>query len=406
MILLHCQQAGHDVIALVGSATAKCGDPSGRFTDRDQLEADELDRNVKGITKCIRYVFNNYESDSYPGRLQSSLPPLKILYNGDWYKNINVIDFITNVFKNFRLANLLAMKSIRDRSTTSSSDSMLLSEFVYQVFQSYDWLHLHDQYKCNFQIGGIDQLCNVQSGVKLLKRSRNADGVFGLFTPLLTTPKGEKLGKSLNNTVWLSPEKTSPFEFYQYFFRQPDSVVEEYLKYFTFIQLNEIENIMMKHNKSPHLRNAQMVLAKNVTKIVHGVEGLQSAERCTRALFYGGIEDLERLTQDEITITFSNTAIVDAVLEPDTTILDALLMTKMLQSSENAENLFKNKAVRINGQVTTSSHQVLLSDVHVLINNITLVTIGKKRHCLLRWSLPRISHKEDDFKEDHFETYH
>jgi len=398
MILLHCQRSGHNVIALIGTATAKAGDPTGRLSDRDMLSMSEIDRNAQGIARNIHYVFNNYANDCFDAKETKNLPPLKVVYNEDWHKKNSVIDFV-GMLQNFRVAQLMSMRSVRDR--VNSSESMLASEFIYPVLQSHDWLHLHDKHNCNFQVGGIDQLCNVNSGVKLIRKNRpDSKEVYGLFTPLVTTPKGEKLGKSAGNSVWLCPKKTSPFEFYQYFFRQPDSVVENFLKYFTFLSLKDIREVMHKHTENPKLQGAQTTLANHVTKLVHGKTGLKFAERCTRALFGGKAADLEQLSQEEISETFAGTDIVDVVLEPDTTVLDALKMAKVLRMGEKEEHLVKTGSIKINGEVVSEPHQILLHDLHVLANNISLITVGKKRHYLLRWSLPRVTHKRDDHRND------
>lgn len=393
MVMLHCQRAGHNVIAVIGTATVKAGDPSGRTTDRQPLKHNITEINAEYLTRCIQRIFKNHSDHVYDNRYKKELPRLLILKNHEWYERQSAIDFISSTCRNFRIGKMLGKKYIRER--TENEDGILLNEFLYQVLQAYDWQHLHDTYDCNFQIGGIDQLGNIDAGHDLIKRTRGKDA-YGLFTPLLTTPRGEKLGKSAGNCVWLSPEKTSPFEFYQYFFRQPDSVVEQYLKYFTFINLNAISEIIEEHRKNPGKRTAQRILAKNVCKLVHGPKGLELAERCTRALYGGRIEDLESLSSDEIDVTFSGMSIVDAVLEPDTTVYDAAIIAKAIPTGAAGYHVINSGGIRINGFKVKAPEQILLSGTHVLKNDITLISVGKIKHYIVRWVLPRIAHSEDD----------
>lgn len=242
MVLLHCHRAGHKSIALVGGATAMIGDPSDKTTDRPALKTNLVETNRKGIERDLRTIFENYDK-LFHNPAEKELSPLKIVNNGDWYKKLNVIDFFCTTGRFFRMGDLLTKKTIKKR--LESDEGLNLTEFLYQVFQAFDWLHLYHKYRCNIQIGGSDQMGNIKSGFDLLGKFFK-EHFFGITTPLLTAPNGDKLGKSEGNALWLNPDKTSPFELYQFFFRLPDTEVEKYLKLFTFYSEKELLEIMAK----------------------------------------------------------------------------------------------------------------------------------------------------------------
>lgn len=266
MNLLHWQRSGHDVIALIGGATGLIGDPSGRNTERDQIEEVLIKENVASIKKNIETIFDNHEKYFWKDP-NYKLKPIKIVNNSDWYNGVNVIEFIQRVGKHFRLGTMLGRTSVKIRMEQDSG--MSFTEFSYQVFQAYDWLHLLNKYNCRFQIGGSDQMGNIVAGHDLISRIRN-DQVFGITSPLITSEGGKKFGKSVGNAVWLSSKKSSSFQLYQFFIRTADSDVEKFLNLFTFLTIAEIEEIMLAHNKDPGKRDAQTILAEAVTILVHG----------------------------------------------------------------------------------------------------------------------------------------
>ncbi|XP_039262919.2 tyrosine--tRNA ligase, mitochondrial-like [Styela clava] len=385
MLLLHCQRAGHNVIAVIGNATARIGDPSDQTKDRNSVSTDVLDKNTKGLINCITNIFETHEQEHYIHRGVKELPTIKILNNYDWYRDINVVDFFANAGRKFRMGPMLDKRFVKER--LNSSEGLLLPEFLYQVYQAYDWLHLLQNYNCRFQFGGSDQLGNMNAGRYLIDRVTQQE-VYGLLTPLITTHTGQKVGKTAGNAVWLDADKTSPFEFYQYFLRQRDADVEKFLKYFTFIELTNIKEIMQEHSRYPKRRNAQKILAKNVCKLVHGEEGLKSAERCTQVLFHGQLEQLENLTDQEIDATFKGMKIHHAVLEPTTTIYDIATKIKAIPDGPIGIEAINKGGVLVNGIAMQNSQQILLCDFHVLKNDLSLITVGKKNHHIVRWRVP------------------
>lgn len=385
MLLLHCQRAGHDVIAVLGTATASIGDPSDQSKDRNQLSRDEMSKNVEGISATIERIFKIHEEENYWHRGLKKLPPLRILNNYRWYEHTNVIDFFANEGRKFRMGHMIDKRFVRER--LKSPDGLLLPEFLYQIFQAYDWLHLLKNYNCRFQFGGSDQLGNIHAGQHLISRMTGKE-VYGLIAPLVTTASGQKIGKSGGNTIWLDARKTSPFEFYQFFLRQSDANVEKFLKYFTLIELKNIGEIMAEHNKHPERRSAQNILARNVCKLVHGEAGLKSAERCTQVLYQRDLSQLECLSDDEIDSTFQGMKVHYAVLEPATTVYDIATKIKAIPPGSIGMENINNGGVMVNGLVMKSANQLLLSDLHVLKNDLSIITVGKKNHHIVRWKVP------------------
>lgn len=266
MNLLHWQRAGHQVIAVLGQATGQIGDPSHRAKEREEIHSTIISQNIDSIRKNIETIFTNHKKYFWNDKKSEAKPPI-ILNNMDWYKNIQIIDFIRGVGKYFRLGAMMGRTSVQSR--LNAEGGMSFTEFTYQVFQAYDWFYLFNKYKCRFQIGGNDQMGNIVSGHDLISKSLGQQ-VYGLTLPLITAEGGKKFGKSIGNAIWLSPEKSSSFNFYQFFIRTADSDVEKFLKLFTFLSLKEINQIMENHKAEPGKREAQRILADQVTLLVHG----------------------------------------------------------------------------------------------------------------------------------------
>ncbi len=238
--LLHSARAGHVPVALIGGATAMIGDPSGKESERQRLEESAVSANVKGIAAVLKRVFENHARHFCPDA--GKVAEAKIVNNHDWYSSMNATQFGDYVARHFRLGRLLGRKFVRARM--ESEEGMTLTEFLYQVYQAYDWFHLNREYGCTVQIGGNDQMGNIVAGHDLLSRALDLP-VYGLTVPLLLTDRGFKIGKSetLGAQVWLSEEKTSCFDFYQHFLRTKDADVEKMLTTFSFLPMEEIKGI-------------------------------------------------------------------------------------------------------------------------------------------------------------------
>ncbi|XP_030388458.1 tyrosine--tRNA ligase, mitochondrial [Scaptodrosophila lebanonensis] len=384
MGLLHCQRAGHNPIALVGGATGLIGDPSGRKTERNQLGESTIETNQRAIEEQLRKVFKNHLDCLWDtGKNTRALPPLTIVNNADWYSNINLIDFIGNLGRHFRMGSMLSRSSVQSR--LESEDGMSFTEFTYQIFQAYDWLHLLRTHHCCFQMGGSDQMGNLMTGHELISRVEPKREVFGMTLPIVTNEEGDKFGKSAGNAVWLDENKTSPFALYQFFMRMPDSEVEKLIKLFTFIPMPEVEQLMREHAKEPEKRKAQTLLAEDVTLLVHGERGLAQAERVTNALYKGNVDGLAELNYDEIKQTFQGATVVEMLTEPGMSILQLAMKAKCFPTENDAVRIINAGGFYVNQKRVQNIAEVITTGIHVLRNGVSLLRVGKRNFYIVRW---------------------
>ncbi|XP_016974352.1 tyrosine--tRNA ligase, mitochondrial [Drosophila rhopaloa] len=384
MGLIHCQRAGHRPIALVGGATGLIGDPSGRRTERNQLGESVIETNLRAIEQQLRQVFENHEKCLWDtNKHKSPLAPLTIVNNADWYADLQLIDFVANMGRHFRMGSMLSRSSVQSR--LESEDGMSFTEFTYQIFQAYDWLHLLRRHNCCFQMGGSDQTGNLMTGHELISRVERKREVFGLTLPLVTTEEGDKFGKSAGNAVWLDGNKTSPFALYQFFLRMPDSEVEKLLKLFTFIPLPQVEQLMKEHAREPEKRKAQTLLAEDVTLLVHGENGLKQAERVTNALYKGNVEGLAELNLAEIQQTFQGATMVDMLTEPGMSILQLAMKAKCFPTETDAVRIINAGGFYVNQKRVQNIAEVLTTGIHILRNGVSLLRVGKRNFYIVRW---------------------
>ncbi|CAN7939358.1 unnamed protein product, partial [Ixodes hexagonus] len=379
VLMIHMQRMGHDVIAVIGDSTAQIGDPSGRLTERDKMEDDVIERNVTGIRDNLEIIFGHHEEHFWKGDASKpsvTLSPLRIVRNSDWYNGQGVIPFLGTVGRHFRLGKMMSRTSVQQRLNTGEGISF--TEFSYQMFQSYDWLYLYDKYKCRFQIGGGDQLGNIDSGHDLLRRTRTQTA-YGILVPLITAETGDKYGKSAGNAVWLNPKKTSPYELYQFFMRLPDTEAVKFLRLFTFAEQTELDDLIEAQMKSPEKRVAQKRLARDMTLLVHGGRGLSLAQDATEILF-GGLradETLHRLDEEELRLIFGDAGFVRLAPEPGTTVLDMAMRARMFSREEDAVRIISAGGFYINQHRVSAPGNVIVPGIHVLPNNVTLARVGE-----------------------------
>ncbi|XP_022243320.1 tyrosine--tRNA ligase, mitochondrial-like isoform X1 [Limulus polyphemus] len=383
IVLMHLQRLGHVILSVIGDATAQIGDPSGRNTERSALSLLDIHKNSKCIQTDLERLFENHEKYFWnPSKPKKNLSSVRILHNSEWYNNQDLVTFLSTVGRHFRLGQMLSRTSVQNR--LNSQEGMSFTEFTYQVFQSFDWLFLYDKYNCRFQVGGSDQMGNIHSGHDLINRVRSRE-VFGITTPLIKSDTGDKYGKTGGSAIWLNPEKTSPFEFYQFFIRLADRDVEAFLKYFTFLSLQEIESELQKHMKDPGSRHGQKTIAKNVTLLVHGEHGLQSALRATEALFHSTPETLVKLNEEELRQIFQQATVVELLLDPGTTVLDMAMRAKCFVNLEDAERIIMAGGFYINHIRINNPKYVLIPGQHILPNGISVVRVGKKNYYIIKW---------------------
>lgn len=369
------QRCGHTPVAIVGGATGMIGDPSGRSQERNLLDEHVLQKNLKGIQKNLESILR-YSANG------SSETNVVMLNNYDWFKGFSLIDFLRDVGKYFRVGQMLAKDSVKKRM--DSDEGLSFTEFSYQLLQGYDFLHLFDHHGVTLELGGSDQWGNIIAGTDLVRKVRGK-AVHGLTFPLLTRSDGKKFGKSEQGAIWLSAEMLSPYEFYQYFFRIPDADVIKLMKMLTFMEMEEIrdyEKSMMASDYKPN--TAQRKLAEEVTRIVHGDEGLQIALRVTQGAAPGSAtaldaETLKNLAGDMPSFTVSLEQIANRKL------VDLVNETTPERSKGDLRKMIRNGGVYLNNLRVEDENYVLTQST-LIDGHVMLIALGKKNKMIIRVS--------------------
>jgi tyrosyl-tRNA synthetase len=373
MAMTHLQRAGHRPIAIAGGATGRIGDPSGRDAERELLDEAAVARNLAGIRTQLGVV------------LDLSSPDRGLLVdNHDWLGPMTFLDFLRDVGKHFSVNAMIARESVRKR-LEEREQGISYTEFSYQLLQAYDFAHLYATEGCRLQGGGSDQWGNIVAGIDLSRRLHGGE-VFGLVWPLLTTADGAKFGKSAGNAVWLDPEMTSAYAYYQYWLNADDRDVVRFLKLFTFLDLDEIAELEAAHAADPRARTAHRVLAREATRIVHGDAGVAAAEKATAVLFgdepFVGMED--RVLADAFAEA-PTAELARARLDDRIGLLDLLREGGAAASNGEARRLVEQGAVRVNNAPATDPAATVGPDD--LASETTIVLrVGKKRYFLVRFT--------------------
>jgi tyrosyl-tRNA synthetase len=369
MALAHFQRAGHKVIAVVGGATGLIGDPSGKSTERQLLSEEQVAQNLVGIRENLsRFLDFNHPT-----------APAIIVNNYDWLKEFSFISFLREVGKHFRMTQMLAKDSVKKR--LASEDGMSFTEFCYQILQGYDFLWLHDHHGCRLQIGGSDQWGNITAGTELIRRLRGVEA-FGYTIPLVCDSQGRKFGKSEGNAVYLDHRKTSYYDFYQFFLRTEDADVIRYLRIFTFLPLAEIAALEEQVRADPGKREAQRVLAEQVTRCVHGDHGLAVAQRASEILFGGAIEGLPVTDLLEIfaNVPSSELPRADVIGKP---VVEVAAAAGLCASKGEARRLMQQGGLYLNNQRIADATRVV-ADADLIEGRIAVLRAGKKAFHLLK----------------------
>jgi tyrosyl-tRNA synthetase len=369
MALSHFQRCGHHVIALVGGATGMIGDPSGKAAERALLTAEQVRRNTEGIRENLsRFLDFNHPT-----------APARIVNNQDWFAQFTFIDFLRDVGKHFRMGAMLDKESVRSR--LGSESGMSFTEFSYQLLQAYDFLHLYDKHQCVLQIGGSDQWGNITAGTDLIRKLRGGEG-YGLTIPLVCDSAGQKFGKSAGNAVYLDQRKTSCYSFYQFFLRTLDSDVLRYLKAFTFMPLAEIQTLEAELAAAPERRAAQLRLAEEVTRAVHGEAGLKTAQRASAALFGESMDGMRAEELLEIFADVASTELPRARVE-GATWLDVVTAAGLCKSKADARRLVDSGGLYVNnGRVKGIGATAAASDI--VDGRIVVLRSGKRSFHLVK----------------------
>ncbi|HJE40633.1 tyrosine--tRNA ligase [Limosilactobacillus reuteri] len=362
MILKRFQLAGHHPVIIIGGGTGAIGDPSGRKSERQLQTMDQVHHNEEALTAQMKKLFGTEN--------------FTIVNNYEWLSKISLLDFLRDYGKLFNINTMLNKEVVASRLDAGIS----FTEFTYQILQSVDFLHLYRHNDVQLQIGGSDQWGNITAGIDLIHKVEGPDTkVYGLTIPLMLKADGTKFGKTAGGAIWLDPEKTSPYEFYQFWINQDDRDVIKYLKYFTFLSKEEIDDLAEKVEKEPWKREAQRRLAQEVTKFVHGQEAVEEAERISKALFSGDVTDL---SVAEIEQGFKNMPSVDVENKKENIVL--WLTDNGIESSRRqARQDVSSGAIRINGEKVDDVDAEIDPQAH-FDGKFVIVRKGKKHYYLAR----------------------
>ena len=378
LALRRFQQAGHTPIALVGGATGMIGDPSFKAVERSLNSAETVAGWVESIRNQLK-PFLSFEGEN----------AAIMANNADWFGSMNCLDFLRDIGKHFSVNAMLNKESVKQRIERDDV-GISFTEFAYSLLQGYDFAELNKRHGAVLEIGGSDQWGNITAGIDLTRRL-NQKQVFGLTLPLVTKSDGTKFGKTEGGAVWLNAKKTSPYQFYQFWLKVADADVYKFLKYFTFLSIEEIDAIEAKDKASGTKPEAQRILAEEMTRLIHGEAALQAAQRISESLF---AEDQSSLTESD----FEQLAL-DGLpafeVSDDLNVVEALVKTGLASSNKEARGFVNSKAVLLNGQAAESNNPnhaaecpddaYLLTDAHKRFGKYTIVRRGKRNHALLVW---------------------
>jgi len=371
MSLARLQRFGHSPIAIVGGGTGMIGDPSGKSQERVLLSAEQIVRNLEGIREQLSH-FLDFDRVANPAR---------IVNNADWLGPVGLLAFLRDAGKHFTVNYMLQKESVNRR--LESEDGISFTEFSYLLLQAYDFLQVFDRYECTLQMGGSDQWGNITAGIDLIRKLRGKRA-HGLVVPLVMTASGVKFGKTESGTVWLDAARTSPFKFYQYWLNTDDRDVVRYLKYFTFLDRGEIEALAEATAAAPEKREAQRVLARDVTTRVHGRDQTVRAERASTVLFG---EDITTLDADDVLAVFDDVPATELAADLFTSdgmgIVDLVARVQLTASKGEARRLVQSGGVYVNNR-RVSDPQTRLTTADAIEGRLFVVRKGQRQNHLVR----------------------
>ena len=370
MTLVHFQRAGHKPIALIGGATGMVGDPSGKSQERNLLDKATIEKNIKGVQSQLeKFLDFNGENAA------------EVVNNADWFDSMNFLSFIRDVGKHISVNYMMAKDSVKSRLESGMS----FTEFTYQLVQGYDFFHLHHQKNCIVQLGGSDQWGNIVTGTELIRR-KSGKSAFAVTTPLIKKADGSKFGKTESGNIWLDPDKTSPYAFYQYWLNISDEDASNFIKIFTLFSEAEISSFQSTHDEAPHQRFLQKKIAEDITKRVHGQQALDQAINASKILFGKSTkDDLMRLSDQDFLAVFNGVpqaSIQKEDIENGISIIDALVSKSgFLKSNGEARRELKANSISVNKEKVNDQFELKNKD---LINQkYVLLGKGKKTNFIL-----------------------
>ena len=373
MILRRFQQSGHRPIALVGGATGMIGDPSGKSEERNLLSLDVLQANVAGMEAQLRRFLD----------FDCSNNSAVLVNNYDWMGKFGYLEFLRDIGKHFPLNVMLTKDSVRSRLERTDS-GLSYTEFSYMLLQAYDFVYLYDQFGCEVQVGGSDQWGNITAGIDLARRLRGVQ-LYGMTCPILTKSDGSKMGKTESGALWLSADKTSPYQFYQYWINLDDADVDSCLRFFTDLDRAEIDSILSEHQSDPSQRVAQRRLATELTRMVHGPEGLKIAQRATD-VFFGA--EISELTDAQLIGIFADVPSKELPRSrlggQGISIIDALCESGLAKTKNEARRIITQGGAYVNNR-RIEGIETQLGAAHLAGESVMVLRAGKKNYALLRF---------------------
>lgn len=377
MMLRHFQLCGHKPYALVGGATGMIGDPSGKSTERNLLDEKTLRHNQEALKNQLAKFLD------FTGRTENCAV---LVNNYDWMKNISFLDFIRDTGKHITVNYMMSKDSVKKRLSSDAAEGMSFTEFTYQLVQGYDFLHLYETYNCTLQMGGSDQWGNITTGTELIRRIGNGKG-YALTCPLITKADGTKFGKTESGNIWLDPNLTSPYKFYQYWLNTSDEDAEKYIKIFTFLTRDEIEALVAAHAGEPHLRQLQKTLAEEITIMVHSREDFENAVKASEVLFgKSTASDLKSLNEATFLDVFEGVPQAEIKREEIEEGLDMIAAlsarTGFLASNAEARRALKENAISVNKEKVGEDYVITAEDL--ISNKYVILNKGKRNTYILR----------------------
>ena len=374
IILKHFQEYGHKPILLIGGATAMIGDPSGKSKERNLLDQNEISENITQIKNQVAKFLD----------FKNSKNPALMLNNYDWISELNIIDFFRDYGKSLTVNYMMSKESVKKRISPGQSEGMSFTEFTYQLFQAYDFYHLHKNYDCKIQMGGSDQWGNITSGIELI-RKKTGQKSFALTCPLITKSDGSKFGKTEEGNVWLDRNKTSPYKFYQYWLNSSDKDSENYIKIFTMADKNYIDKLISDHRTKPHQRLLQKFIANELTQMVHSKEDLENVIKASE-IFFGksNFKDLNEISEDVFLEIFEDVPSVK-ISKPDYDSIPNfekfLQVTGFFKSNSDIRRSLSENSVMINKERVNDDFD--FKSISLIKKKYILLQRGKKNYFLV-----------------------
>ena len=374
LYLRRFQKAGHKPIALVGGATGMIGDPSGKSQERNLLSIDQLRENVVGIREQMR-AFLDFDDGENSAILVN---------NFDWMQRFSYLEFLRDIGKNFPVNVMLAKDSVKGRLERSDS-GLSYTEFSYMLLQAFDFVHLYKEHGCELQVGGSDQWGNITAGIDLARRMHSGQ-TYGITCPLLRKDDGSKMGKTESGTIWLSADRTSPYAFYQYWIRVADEDAGKCLRFLTDLTQEEVEQLDASRQEAPEKRESQQKLAEEMTRLVHGTDGLITAKRATEIFFGAEISDLNDKQLVSIFADVPSSELERNRLSGDgLSLIDALVSAGLSKSKGEARRVIQQGGAYVNNR-RQSSIDAMLDESHLASESTMVLRSGKRNYALLRFA--------------------